>query len=56
MHAIFIPICDVTINNFDLIVSNLTEKYIKGLINPGKSVSMVCGYLDPSDLYTWYSD
>ena len=24
----FIPICDVTINNCDLVVSNLTEKYI----------------------------
>ena len=28
-HLVFIPICDVTINNSDLVVSNLTEKYIK---------------------------
>ena len=45
MHVIFIPICDVMINNCDLIVSNLTEKIHKILINPEKSVSMVCGYL-----------
>ena len=25
----FIPVCDVTINNCDLVVSNLTEKYIE---------------------------
>ena len=29
MHLSFIPVCDVTINNCDLVVYNLTEKYIK---------------------------
>ena len=29
MHLSFIPVCDVTINNCDLVVSNLTENYIE---------------------------
>ena len=28
-HLGFIPICDVMINNCDLVVSNLTENYIE---------------------------
>ena len=31
---VFIPICDVTINNSDLVVSNLTEKYIEACTVP----------------------
>ena len=55
MHLSFIPLCDVTINNCDLVVSNLTEKMHKSLINHIKTSIVVCGYLDLSDLYTWYS-
>ena len=55
-HLVFIPICDVTINNCDLVVSNLTEKIHKSLINHLKTGNMVCGYLDLSDLRTWYFD
>ena len=56
MHLVFIPICDVTINNCDPVVSNLTERIHKSLMNPVKTGSMVCGYLDLSDLHTWYSN
>ena len=28
-HLHFIPVCDVTINNCDLVVSNLTGRYIE---------------------------
>ena len=56
MHLAFIPICDITINNCDLVVSNLTEKIHRSLINPVKTGIMMCGYLDLSDLYTWYSN
>ena len=56
MHLSFIPVCDVMINNCDLVVSNLTEKYVEAWINHVKTSIMVCGYLDLSDLHTWYSD
>ena len=56
MHLSFIPVCDVTINNCDLVVSNLTENYIEGLINHVKTNIMVCGYLDLGHLHTWYSN
>ena len=55
-HLAFIPICDVTINNCDLVVSNLTEKIHRSLINHVKTSIMMCGYLDLGDLLTWYSN
>ena len=29
MHLSFIPVCDIMINNCDLVVSNLTENFIE---------------------------